>query len=64
MRFGLVWFRVWVLGFCVMTWFNGMIEFWKILFNGHMMVLGNFDRTMNGYLRTPFVEGLGHHVVH
>ena len=47
-----------------MTWFNGMIEFWKILFNGQMMVLGNFDRTMNGYLRTPFEEGLGHHVVH
>ena len=48
--FGMVWFRVWVLqvwvfGFCVMTWFNGMVEFWKILFNGQMVVLGNCDRT-------------------
>ena len=36
---------VWVLGFCVMTWFNGMVDFWKILFNGKMVVLGNCDRT-------------------
>ena len=28
-----------------MTWFNGMIEFWNILFNGKMVVLGNCDRT-------------------
>ena len=28
-----------------MTWFNGMVEFWKILFNGQMVVLGNCDRT-------------------
>ena len=48
----MVWFRVWVLevwfgfftvwffGFCVMTWFNGMVEFLKILFNGEMVILG------------------------
>ena len=53
----MVWFRVWVLevwfgfgfdlGFCVMTWFNGMVEFfWKILVNGQMVVLGNCDRTI------------------
>ena len=48
----MVWFRVWVLevwfgffrvwffGFCVMAWFNGMVEFLKILFNGEMVILG------------------------
>ena len=30
----MVWFRVWVLEvwffrFCVMTWFNGLVEFWE-----------------------------------
>ena len=51
----MVWFKDWVLevwfgfgfdlGFCVMTWFKGMVEFWKILFNGQIVVLGNCDRT-------------------
>ena len=32
--------KVWVSGFCVITWFNGMVEF---LVNGPMVVLGNCD---------------------
>ena len=28
-----------------MTWFNGMVEFLKILVNEQMVVLGNCDRT-------------------
>ena len=71
----MVWFRVWVLevwfgfgfdlGFCVMTWFNGMVEFfWKILVNGQMVVLGIVTEPMHGCLRTPLVEGLGRHGVH
>ena len=47
-----------------MTWFNGMVEFWNILFNEKMVVLGNCDRT-NAWLPTSqFVEGSGHYIVH
>ena len=51
----MVWFRVCVLefwfgfgfdlGFCVMTWFNGMVEFLQ------MVVLGNCNR-INAWLPT------------
>ena len=34
------WFRVWVFGFCVMTWFEGMVEFLVILVNGQMVGFG------------------------
>ena len=40
LEFFMVWFRVWVLGFCVMTCFNGMVEFLVILVNGQMMGFG------------------------
>ena len=46
-----------------MTCLNGMVEFWKILFNGQMVVLGNCDQSNAWLQRTPFVEGLGYHVV-
>ena len=38
--FLMVWFRVLILGFCVMTWFNGMVEFLVILVNGQMVGFG------------------------
>ena len=48
----MVFFMVWVLGFCVMTWFNGIVEFWKEKkINGQMVVLGNCDQT-NAWLPT------------
>ena len=47
-----------------MTWFIGMVEFWKILFSGQMVVLGNCDQTNACLPMSPFVEGSGHHVVH
>ena len=43
--FFMVWLSVQAFGFCVMSWFNGMVEFLVILVNGKMVVLGNCDRT-------------------
>ena len=42
MGFGIfmVWFRVWAFGFCVITWFNGMIEILVILVNGQKVGRG------------------------
>ena len=60
----MVWLRIWAFVFCVMTLFNGMVEFLVILVNGQMVVLGIVTEPMHGCLRTSLVEGLGRHVVH
>ena len=51
---------------CVMAWFNGMVEFLKKEFclMGQWWAWGIVIGPMHGYLRTPLVEGSGHHVVH
>jgi len=36
----MVWFRAWILGFYVMTWFNGKVEFLVILVNGQTTGFG------------------------
>ena len=60
----MVWFRVWVLGFCVMTWFNGIVEFLEIWLMGKWWFWEIVIESLHGCLCTPLIEGSGHHVVH
>ena len=60
----MVWFRVWVLGFCVMTWFNGIVEFLEIWLMGKWWFWEIMTEPLHGCLRTPLTEGSSHHVVH